>query len=126
MIYIQVIPTAHTDLTSRHFAGHIRMTRAETTVDSPCLPIHVGRFIAAQEQRHPRNLVGMASPPHRIQLSDLLLRAPLPGGFVHRRRHAGLDDARADGIDAHARAHKLVGQCLRQRHDSCLGGAVRR
>lgn len=100
------------------------MASAETAIDGPGLAVNIASLVASQKQHHPRNLVSYSRPLQRIQLPKLLLRASCARRVERRGRHPGLDEARADAVDADARSRELVGHRLRERHDGGLGGGV--
>lgn len=101
-----------------------RMTSAEPTINSPSLPINIARTITAQESHHARNLISNTSSSQRVKLPDLPLGAPLPRCFVHRGRHASLDQPGTYCVASNASASKLVGRGLHDADDGCFGGGV--
>lgn len=107
-------------------ANNIGMSRAQAAIHSPRLAVDIASLVTTQEQRHTGNLVGVATAPRGIQLANLLLGAAGAGGVVHGRRHARLNQAGADGVDADAGAGELVGNGLRERDDGSLGRRVGR
>lgn len=100
------------------------MSSTQSSIYSPGLSIYIAGLVTAQEQDDACNLVRTPTALRRVQLANLLLGAPGARGLVHRRRHARLDDAGADGVDADARARELVGHCLGERDDAGFGGGV--
>lgn len=100
------------------------MSRAQSSVDGPCLSVNVTALITTQEEGDPGNLVRVATSLGWIQLPNLLLVAPCPGRLVDLGRHARFDEAGADGVDAHARPRELERYRLRKGHYRGLGGGV--
>src|ERR1700679_1359419 len=81
-----------------------RQRARQPAVHRDRMAVDVGRLVARQEQRGRRDLFGVAIAAQRIELADLVVGAALAGAVEDRLGHAGLDDAGADRIDAHARA----------------------
>lgn len=103
-------------------SGNIWMSGAQPAADSPGLAIHIAALVGAQEQGHPRNLVCVAASSRWVQVPNLLLVAPRPGGLVHGGRHARLDETGANGINADPRTGELVRDGLGERDDGRFGG----
>ena len=100
------------------------MSRTQPTTNRPSLPVDITTLIAAQEKCHACNLISNSAPLQRIQLPDLAFRAALPRAIEYDLRHACFDEARADCVDPDAGPAELVGDCLRDGDDGCLGGGV--
>src|SRR5262249_50755530 len=82
----------------------IRHRRSEAAVYRNRLAVDVTRLVARQEQSHRREFVRLSRTLERVELADLVLRAALLGAVEHWLGHAGLDQAGADRVDAHAGA----------------------
>lgn len=102
------------------------MSGAQPAIHGPRLAVDVAGLVAGQEQGDARDLVGAAGALGGVQLADLALCAAGARGGERRRRHAGLDEPRAQRVDAHARARELERRRLRQRDHGRLGRRVRR
>lgn len=100
------------------------MPSTQPPTNRPCLPIHITTLIAPQEQRRARHLISNSAPLQRIQLPNLPLRAARPRLLKHRRRHARLDQARADRVHPDAGGRELVRRRLRDGDHGRLAGGV--
>src|ERR1700723_1239063 len=89
------------------------------------LSMDVGGRVGRQKQSRPRDFLGSSGAPQGVELSDSAFAAAGAGPFEYWARHSGFDQTRANGVDAHARAGKLVGRRLHQTDDTGLAGAVR-
>ena len=122
MVYSKV---THIHLSNlRQLPRHERMSRAQSSTNSPRLPIHVAALIAPQEQSNARDLVRNRTPLQRVQLPDLPLRATRPRHVIHRLRHTRLNDTWTNRVDADACACKLVRAGLCQGDNCCFGRGV--
>ena len=70
------------------------------------------------------DLRGHAIAGQGVELADLGLVAPGPGAVEDGLGHAGFDQARADGVHAHARPVEVVGRRLGQVDHPGLGGRI--
>src|SRR6185369_8826543 len=62
--------------------------------------VHIGRFVGGEEQGSLRDLDRLAAAFERIEVADQLFLSGRSGHVVDRLGHAGLDQPRADRIDA--------------------------
>src|SRR5438445_2441151 len=76
-----------------------RVAGRKAAVDDERLTVDVAGIVGGEEQRRARDLDRLTAAPQRIELADTLLLALLAGDVVHRLGHAGLDQARTDGVD---------------------------
>src|SRR6185312_1713459 len=104
--------------------SRIRHRRGEAAIDGERLAVNVGRLVAREEQRHRRDLVRLAGALQGIELADLVGSTALLGAVEHRLGHAGLDQARAYRVDAHAGAGKRIGGGLHQADDAGLARGI--
>lgn len=100
------------------------MSSAQTTTNSPRLAINIATLITTEEQCHAGNLIRNGTTLRRVQLANLALGATLPRTVKDGLRHARLDEAGADGVDADTRAGQLVRDSLGNGYDRSLGGGV--
>src|SRR5436190_5373142 len=99
--------------TLNRFAG-IWHRGGEAAVDRDRLSVDIGRIIAGEEQSHCRELMRLAGALERVELTDLLVGAALPGIVEDRLGHAGFDQAGTHRVDAHAGARQRIGRGLHQ------------
>jgi len=109
---------------SGHLPQHSRMPSTQPPIHRPRLAIDIATFLAAQEERHSRNLVRQAPSLQRVQLPDFLSTASRSRSIVYMCRHAGLDEAGTDGIAPDASPGELVGGRLHHGDDGGFGGRV--
>src|SRR5438128_1058787 len=103
----------------------VRHRRGEAAIHRNRLAVDVRRLVAGQKQSHRRQLMRLAGALERIELADLVLGAALLGAIKYRLSHAGLDQAGANRVDAHAGARQRIGCGLHETNDAGLAGAVR-
>src|ERR1700710_881462 len=115
---------AMTALNQSNRLPRIRHRRCKPAIDRDRLAVDVGGVVARQEQAHRREFMRLAGALQRIELADLVLRAAFLGAVEHWLGHAGLDQAGADRVDAHAGAGQRIGGGLNETDDAGLAGAV--
>lgn len=84
-----------------------RQRGAESTVHGQGLPRDHACAVRRKEQSGFCNFTGSAGPLRGVYVANLALLATRPSDFKHTAGHAGLDQARAYGIDPNMLANAL-------------------
>src|SRR5207302_4491253 len=88
--------------------------------------VDVACLVGGKEQGGTGDLDRFAAAPERIQLTDAVHLPFLADGVVHRFRHAGFDETRADRVDANICASELLGGRLDETDHTRFGRGISR